>query len=67
MKMPTLADRHVKVSAFLTDETFGYTHWQAKQFLAPEGSKPALLVLFDTAADRESALTKLTQQDAQEP
>lgn len=54
MKAPSLTDIMVKVSAYLTDETFGYDHWRATQFCAPDvPRRPALLLVFDTEYDRD--------------
>jgi hypothetical protein len=54
VKPPSLTDRVVTVTAYLTDETFGYEHWRAAQFSAPKADKPAALVLFDTEAERDA-------------
>lgn len=54
MKAPNLTDRVVKVRAYITDERFGYDHWVARQFLTPADSKPALLLIFDTEAERDA-------------
>jgi hypothetical protein len=55
MKAPSLDDRRVKVTAYLTDETFGYEHWRAAQFSPPDvpTTRPALLVIFHTAEARD--------------
>jgi hypothetical protein len=57
MKPPSLDDRRIKVTAYLTDETFGYDHWRAAQYSAPDGPtcRPALLLVFDTEAQRDAA------------
>jgi hypothetical protein len=54
MKAPSLADRVVKVTAYLTDESFGYEHWRAAQFSAPRRDRPAVLVLCETDAERDA-------------
>jgi hypothetical protein len=67
MKVPSVADRAVKVRAYLTDETFGYTHWRAAQFSAPAHDKYGLLLLFDTEAERDAALvTRAGEPDEKE-
>lgn len=55
MKVPSTDDRVVAVRAYLTDESFGYTHWRAAQFSAPDAKvqRPAALVLFETDAERD--------------
>lgn len=52
MKPPSKSDTIVEVSAYLTDQTFGYEHWRAAQFSAPACDKPGVLLLFDTADER---------------
>ena len=59
MKAPSLADTLVKVRAYLTDEVFGYEHWRAGQFATPATSRPAILVIYDSEAERDAALTLL--------
>ena len=54
MKPPALTDRVVTVAAWLTDETFGYEHWRAAQFSAPQVQRYGVLVLFETQADRDA-------------
>jgi hypothetical protein len=54
MNTPSLSDRVVKVTAYLTDEVFGYDHWRAAQFSSPKG-KPAVLLIYDTEAERDAA------------
>jgi len=55
MKTPSTSDTIVKVRAYLTDETFGYTHWRAAQFCAPEMEveRHAVLILFNTKEERD--------------
>jgi hypothetical protein len=54
MKAPSFDDVMVRVTGYLTDETFGYEHWRATQFCAPDvPRRPALLLVFDTEADRD--------------
>lgn len=57
MKVPSTADDIVQVSAYLTDQTFGYDHWRAAQFSAPPmaDGHPALLVICATEDDRAEA------------
>ncbi len=61
MKPPSLADRFVRVTAYLSDEIFGYDHWRAAQFSSPKvaESRPAILQIFETDAERDAALLKL--------
>lgn len=59
MQQPSLNDRFVKVSAYLTDETFGYDHWRAAQFSAPKRDKPAVLVLCADEAEQAACLAFL--------
>lgn len=63
MKPPSLDDRVVKVAAYLTDEVFGYTHWRAAQFSAPEAEsrRPALLVVCQTEAQRDRLLAEVSR------
>lgn len=56
MKKPSLADKVVKVRAYLTNEIFGYEHWRAAQFSAPASDKYGVLLLFDTEAECDAAL-----------
>lgn len=65
MKVPTLTDRAVKMGAYITDEHFGYDHWQARQFCAPKTAKPAVLVVFDTKDERDAYFERLTFMSAQ--
>jgi len=53
MKAPCLTDRMVKVTAYLSDEGFGYENWHAAQFAAPREipTRPALLII--CASDEE--------------
>lgn len=55
MNVPQGTDRVVKVGAYMTDEVFGYDHWRAAQFSAPRPTRPALLLIFDTEAERNAA------------
>jgi len=59
MDVPSTRDRVVKVSAYLTNETFGYTHWRAAQFCAPAADRPSVLVICTSIADRERVLAAL--------
>ncbi len=59
MKQPSPNDRVVKVCAFLTDESFGYEHWQAKQFLSPDDARPAVLVICETESERDALMAGL--------
>ena len=59
MKQPQITDRLVKVRAYLTDEVFGYHHWRAAQFCAPQDGKPGMLVIYDSEAERDAALALL--------
>lgn len=61
MKVPSNADTVVKVRAYLTDESFGYTHWRAAQFSAPNDSptRYAVLVLCDTEAERDALASRM--------
>jgi hypothetical protein len=61
MKQPSHADRIVKVTAYLTDEAFGYEHWRAAQFSpSTDHTRPAVLLLFQDVGQRERLLTLLT-------
>lgn len=59
MKVPSLNDRAVKVSAYLTDADFGYDHWRAAQFSAPSRDRFGVLLLFANEQERDEALVKL--------
>ena len=52
MDVPSKADNVVEVSAYLTDETFGYDHWRAAQFSAPKCDLPGVLLLFGSEEAR---------------
>jgi hypothetical protein len=54
MKVPSLDDRAVKVSAYLTDETFGYEHWRAAQFSSPGRDRFGVLMLFENQEARDA-------------
>jgi hypothetical protein len=58
MKPPSLTDRVVTVTAYLTDETFGYTHWRAAQFSAPRQDRYGVLLLFATTAERDAWIAR---------
>lgn len=62
MKTPSLADSVVKVSAYLTDLDFGYTHWHAAQFMAPRLDRFGLLQLFESESERDEALRRIVSQ-----
>jgi len=55
MNAPSADDRVVKVRAYLDDEDFGHDYWTARQFMAGDGAKPALLLIFDSEAERDAA------------
>ena len=61
MKAPSSDDKVVKVSAFMTDLVFGYDNWHAQQYSAPEGSKPAILIIYDSKTDRDNAIDKILE------
>jgi len=61
MKAPATTDRLVPVLAYLTDQEFGYDHWRATQFLAPEGAQPALLVICASNREREAVIEHLAR------
>ena len=58
MRQPSTQDRVVKVRAYITDETFGYEHWRAAQFCAPQEGRPAALVLFNSEAERDAFMAE---------
>ena len=60
MKQPSLTDKAVRVTAYLTDETFGYEHWRAAQFSAPKLDKYGVLLLFDTKDEVDAAISAVT-------
>ena len=62
MKPPSLTDRAVKVRAYLSDEDFGYEHWHARQFSAPEDAKPALLLVFEMREERDAAYARVVSR-----
>ena len=62
MKVPSSDDRFVKVRAYLTDQEFGYEHWRATQFLAPDGARPAVLIVCRDETDRSTVLKALTSE-----
>ena len=55
MKQPSLDDKVVKVTSYLTDEDFGYEHWRAAQFSAPSCDKHGILLLFSSKELRDKA------------
>lgn len=58
---PSERDTLVKVRAYLTDESFGYEHWRAAQFSAPEADvqKWGVLILCETREDQERWFERL--------
>jgi hypothetical protein len=64
MNPPTQTDRVVKVRAYLTDETFGYDYWAARQFSAPADARYAVLVICDSESERDALAIKLAALDA---
>ena len=58
MKPPGLDDTAVRVTAWLTDDTFGYDHWRAAQFSAPQCARHGVLVLFETAEAADEFLRR---------
>ena len=67
MKPPGLDDRFVPVSAYLTDEEFGYEHWRAAQFSAPKKDRPAVLVICADEAEQAESLAFLKDRAARCP
>jgi hypothetical protein len=63
VNVPSERDSRVAVRAYLTDETFGYTHWRAAQFSAPDAEvkRWAILTLFDSREARDAAVAKLRE------
>jgi hypothetical protein len=61
VNVPSEADTVVCVRAFLTDEHFGYEHWQARQFCAPDNARPAVLVICETPDDAEDAARRIRE------
>ena len=64
MKAPSLDDKVVPVTAYLTDEVFGYDHWRAAQFASGQNPisdhvRPAVLVLCTDATERAQRLLEL--------
>lgn len=57
-KAPSIRDRQVMVRAYMTDENFGYDHWRATQFLSPDRSLPAVLLIFSDDAERQDWLNR---------
>ncbi len=65
MQAPALTDRLVKVFAYLTDETYGYEHWRAAQFSAPDvDGRWAVLITYPTRAARDAGYEALAQLEA---
>jgi hypothetical protein len=66
MKAPSETDTLVKVTAYLTDEEFGYEHWRAAQFSAPDDvrirRRAAILVICDDADQRDLILKHLESE-----
>jgi hypothetical protein len=56
---PSLTDRIVEVSAYLTDETFGYVHWRAAQF--EERGREAVLVICREGESRAELLRRIDE------
>ena len=60
MNAPNKDDDFVNVTAYMTDEHFGYDHWRATQFRAGMPSpgsdvqRPALLVICDSERARDA-------------
>ena len=67
MKAPSLEDRIVECVAYLTDESFGYDHWRAAQFSAPQKDKLAVLLLFDTEEERAEWMRAMALQAIIQP
>lgn len=61
MNPPSEQDKLVKVRAYLTDESFGYEHWRAAQFSAPETAvqKWGVLILCETREDQDRWFERL--------
>ena len=66
MKSPGLGDRVVDVRAYLTDEVFGYEHWRAAQFAAPDvpSARYAVLVICQGKDERDALSAKLRKKRA---
>lgn len=61
MNAPSIEDRFVRVTAYLTDEFFGYEHWRAAQFSAPKSEKFGVLILFDDKTKRDTYYCQLDE------
>ena len=59
MKVPSLSDRVVKVTGYLTDQSFGYEHWRAAQFSSPKKDRAGALILFEDEAQRDRFLVEM--------
>lgn len=64
-QQPRMGDRFVRVSAFLTDEVFGYEHWRAAQFASPDvpTKRPAVLIVCRDEQEQREALAFLQARD----
>lgn len=67
MLSPSARDRFVKVTAYLTDQVFGYEHWRAAQFSAPdvEVRRPAVLIICRDDIEQQAALAYLQARAAE--
>ena len=59
---PNESDRVVKVRAYLTDETFGYEHWRAAQFSAPDNACPAVLIVCLSPEEQARLLARFNEE-----
>ena len=64
MKPPSLTDRFVRVTAYLSDADFGYENWHARQFgsgalIAGTPTKCGVLILCEDEVEQKEALAFL--------
>jgi hypothetical protein len=64
VKPPSIDDRFVRVTAYMTDEEFGYEYWAARQFASRDvvTRRPAVLIVCADRAEQEAALTYLRER-----
>jgi hypothetical protein len=58
---PKPTNRFVRVTAYMTDEAFGYEHWRAAQFASPDVAvkRSGVLIICESEAEQVAALAYL--------
>jgi len=62
--MSKINQRVIKAKAWITDEGFGYDHWQASQYSCGRGTDWAVIMLFDGERERDNFIASQVDAEA---